>query len=79
MKYVVEIEETYRKYMIVEAESAQEAEEKMDSAYASGFIDVANDGHFENSINCNGEASELDIEVLPFLDDGDDEEEIDRG
>lgn len=79
MKYVVEIEETYRKHLVVEADSEREAEKKVDSAYAKGYIDMEKEIGFDCTINCIGAANELDIDDYSHLDDGNDEEEKDHG
>ena len=74
MKYVVEITEIWSKHYIVEAESEEQAESIASKAYCEGFIDLTNNGNYENEIECTGEASESDISCYDEIDEDDLEE-----
>lgn len=61
MKYVVEITEELVKHVVVEANSADEAEEKVDCAHYNGKIDLDYEDYNGADFKCLREANEDDI------------------
>lgn len=61
MKYCVKIEEVSAKCFVVEADTEEQAERIAEEAFCSGYVDMMKNGYYENSFECTGRASELDI------------------
>lgn len=61
MKYVVEVTETLVKHVIVEAESTEEAEDKVSDAHRKAEIILDYDDYEDVSFECLREADEDDV------------------
>lgn len=59
-KYVVRIQETLQRYVIIEAEDKLEAEEIGENLCNSGEIDLVYDDFFERSVKTVREATDHD-------------------
>ena len=63
MKHIVEVTEYLVKRVIVEADTAQEAKEKVTTAYVNeGSITLDYEDFYDSTISYVGEASKEDIE-----------------
>lgn len=74
MKYVVEVIETLKYDVIVEADSPMEAKKKAEAAYVRGDIVLSDKNYSDGDVECYGEADSDDLANYPML-----EEEKDRG
>lgn len=67
MKYVVQVTETLAHTVVVEANSMQDAEDKVNKAYDDGQIVLDYDDFYEYEIKAQKEANNFDIEFCDIL------------
>ena len=67
MKYVVRVTETLARTLIVEANSMEEAEDKVDRAYDDGQIILDYDDFDEYEVEARREATDFDEELYDML------------
>ena len=67
MKYVVRVTETLARTLIVEANSMEEAEDKMDRAYDDGQIILDYDDFDEYEVEARREATDFDEGLYDVL------------
>lgn len=70
MKYVVQIEETLAKHVIVEAKNPDEAVNIAESAYQNGNIILEYDDFYDTDIRWAGVADEEDIKWYEEVNNG---------
>ena len=70
MKYVVRIEETLVKHVIVEADNADDAVNIAESAYQNGNIELDYDDFCDTDIRWTREADEEDIRWYEEVNNG---------
>ena len=71
MKYAVVVTEVLERRVVVEADNADDAVDKVQMAYdASEIILDYSDYHGAMDINCEGQASEMEIAHCQNIDDG---------
>ena len=70
MKYVVRIEETLAKHVIVEANNADDAVNIAEIAYQNGNIELDYDDFCNTDIRWEGEADEEDIKWYEEVNNG---------
>ena len=67
MKYVVRVTETLARTLIVDANSMEEAEDKMDRAYDDGQIILDYDDFDEYEVEARREATDFDEGLYDML------------
>lgn len=67
MKYIVRVTETLARTLIVEANSMEEAEDKMDRAYDDGQIILDYDDFDEYEVEARREATDFDEGLYDVL------------
>lgn len=67
MKYVVRVTETLSHAVVVEADSMQDAEDKVNKAYDNGQIVLDYDDFDEYTIEAQREATDFDNEYYDIL------------
>ena len=67
MKYVVQVTETLARTLIVEANSMEEAEDKVDRAYDDGQIILDYDNFDEYEVEARREATDFDEGLYDML------------
>lgn len=69
MKYTVKVQETLVRHFVVEAENSEDAEYQIQQAYDNGWINLDFDDFDESSVECEGPATKVHMELYDEWED----------